>query len=429
MTTRAGSGTFRVAALSALMAVAGPASAADGETAPPPPSWQNPDLGVVADIVTDAHDAEGAGTWRTEGVRVRAVELSLSSNIDPYASLDANVFVSPEGAELHELFARFPALPGGLSAKAGQMLANFGRWSRFHPHATPFASEPRILHEYAGGGLLQTGAELSWLLPLDRFAEISVGVYDRIEGHSHDPDPASLDNAVAAAAADLGCTSHGSHYDCPNGEILYPEDLEALAGGDGKDPLTRFSGRKLSDMALGARAVTTAEFGRDWSLDMGVSGMYQHGYARSQRLHGKVYPKGMFGADFTFFWHPLSRAAYRGMDFGIEAVGNYEGSDVAVDSVLTREYYAVRGGAFGYLRWKQSQQWQFGGFAEAFQARDETGAWRRRYGVFATYGITHYQYLRLEGSRYHLEDGLRPVHRVMLQYDAVIGYHTHGVQR
>jgi len=60
-----------------------------------------------------------------------------------------------------------------------------------------------------------------------------------------------------------------------------------------------------------------------------------------------------------------------------------------------------------------------------------TGAadWRRRYGAFATLDITHYQYLRFEASRYHREDGLRPVHRVLLQYDAVIGYHTHGVQR
>src|SRR5690606_35402360 len=155
----------------------------------------------------------------------------------------------------------------------------------------------------------------------------------------------------------------------------------------------------------------------------------QHGYARSQRLHGKVYPKGMAGADFTFFWHPLSRAAYRGMEFGVEGVANYEGTDEALDSVTVRETYPLRGGAFAWAQWRQDSHWRFGGFGETFQARTGPAEWRRRYGAFVTYDITHYQYLRLEASRYHMEDGLRPMHRVLLQYDAVIGYHTHGVQR
>jgi hypothetical protein len=395
----------------------------------PPPSWQNPNLGLVADVVADAHDAAGPGTWRTEGLRVRAVEIDISSNIDPYASLHANVYVAAEVVELHELYALFPYLPGGFKLKGGQMLANFGRWSRFHGHYMPFSGEPRILHEYVGGGLLQTGAELSWLLPMNHYAVASVGVYNRIEGHSHDLDPPGAAGGYAALAASLGCVPHGNHWDCPGGETLYEDDIAELAGGDGMDPETRFSNRKLSELAYGTRANTTLEFGPDWSLDAGASAMFQPGHKRSRRLHGKSYSKALIGTDLTFFWHPLSQTKYRGVDFGVEALLNVEESDEARDSVTIREFRESRGGAFAYARWRHDARWHFGAFGEAFQARGSESFVKKRAGAFVTLNITHYQYLRLEASRYEIGGNLDPVHRVMLQYDAVIGHHTHGVQR
>ena len=396
-----------------------------------PPTWQNPDIGVVADMVVDAHDAAGAGDWRSDGFRVRAMELELSSNIDPLAKLTANVFVAPEGAELHELYALFPVLPGGLQLKAGHMLANFGRWSRFHGHFLPFASEPRILHEYAGGGLLLTGAELSWLLPLTQYVEASVGVYNTITGHSHDPDPAggATDPLTPAGiAAEEGCVPHGDHYDCADG-IYYDEDLLALRGLDGNAPLTRFSGRRPGEFAFGGRVQTTAEFGPDWSLDLGASGIYQHGHKRSQRVDGLRHAKAMAGLDATFFWHPLTMNKYRGLDFGVELIANHEGFETVVSPTVTREETLLRGGAFGHVRYRHNERWHFGAFGETFQARSGDADWRRRAGVFGTLNLTHYQYLRLEASRYDRGDGTRAVHRIMLQYDAVIGYHTHGVQR
>ena len=396
-----------------------------------PPAWQNPDIGVVADFVADAHDAFGAGDWRTEGFRVRAMELELSSNIDPLARLTANVYVAPDVVELHELYALFPVLPGGLRLKAGHMLANFGRWSRFHGHFMPFTSEPRILREYAGGGLLMTGAELSWLLPLRQYAEASVGVYNTISGHSHDPDPAggAPDPLTPAGiAAEEGCVPHGDHYDCADG-IYYDEDLLALRGLDGKEPLTRFSGRRPGELAVGGRVQTTAEFGPDWSLDLGASGIYQHGYKRSQRIDGLRYAKAMAGFDATFFWHPLAMNKYRGLDFGVEALVNAEGFETAVSPTVTREEYLLRGGAFCHVRYRHDERWHFGAFGEAFQARSGDADLRRRAGVFGTLNLTHYQYLRLEASRYDRGDDTRAVHRILLQYDAVIGHHTHGAKR
>jgi len=428
----AGAAALAAAALAILSLPGGSAFAQSSAGSTPPPAWQNPNIGVVVDMVVDAHDAEGAGAWRTGGINMRAMELELSSNIDPHASLKANVFVSPEGAELHELYAMFPSLPGGLEAKAGQMLANFGRWSRFHPHATPFASEPRLLHEYAGGGLLMTGAELNWLLPLPYFVQGSFGLYNTITGHSHDPDPAAEGAAdplsPAGIAAEEGCVSHGDHYDCADG-IYYDEDLLALRGLDGLDPKTRFTNRRADELAFGGRVNSTVEFGLDWSMDFGVSGLYQPGYKRSQRLDGIRYSKALAGLDATVFWHPLTRNKYRGLDFGVELLANREGYETVVSPTVTREEYLTRGGAFGHVRYRHDETWHVGAFGEAFQARTGDAFLKRRGGIFATCNITHYQYLRLEYSRYDHADNVRPINRVALQYDAVIGYHTHGVQR
>jgi hypothetical protein len=423
-----------VASLASVLLAATAAFAEDqaGGSAGAPSAWQNPDIGVVVDMTLDAHDAEGSNQWRTGGFSMRAMELALSSNIDPYANLNANVFVSPEGAELHELYALFPVLPGGLEVKAGQMLANFGRWSRFHPHATPFATEPRILHEYAGGGLLMTGAEASWLLPIPHYVEASLGVYNMITGHSHDPDPAAegiTDPATPAGiAAEEGCVAHGDHYDCADG-IFYDEDLLALRGLDGRDPKNRFANRRPSELAFGGRLNTTVEFGLDWSLDVGASGLYQHGYKRSQRVDGLRHSKAMAGLDATFFWHPLTRNKYRGLDFGVELLANREGFETVVSPTVTREETITRGGAFAHIRYRHDDRWHIGAFGETFQARSGDADVRQRGGVFATMNLTHYQYLRLEASRYDQGDGSRAHHRLVLQYDAVIGYHTHGVQR
>jgi hypothetical protein len=289
--------------------------------------------------------------------------------------------------------------------------------------------------------------------PLGRYVELTAGVYDRIASDTHDPHPVregSLDPLSAdGIAAEEGCFSHGNHWDCPDG-VYYEEDLLALRGLDGRNPLTRFPNRRLSDLAFGARANTTFEFGLDWSLDAGVSGIYQRGHKRSQRYDrrgnsldsahvpddGMRHSKGLFGMDATFFWHPLAWGGARGIDFGIEALANREGFEEPRPGGV-RTCDLTRAGAFGHARYRHSPRWHFGGFAEAFQERegstpcaDETPLLKRRAGAFVTLNLSHFQYLRLEASRYeNMTRDADPVHRIVLQYDAVIGYHTHGVQR
>ena len=366
---------------------------------------------------------------------LRGAELIISANVDPYAFLLGNILISEHGAELHEVFAEFPYLPFNFKARAGLMLANFGRWNRFHVHAMPFTSEPRIYREYAGGLLALKGIELSWMVPVDHYIEITLAAYDRIQGHSHDVDPSTGTPEPSLTADEIaeaiGSEQHGSHWHGPNGEILYEEDVLALAGAMSSTGPAVISGNRRPDgFAYGGRVTTTFEAGPQVSMDVGGSAIYQHRYKRTQRteLDGHTYGKLLYGADLTLFWHPLTSNKYHNFQIGAEFLGSYEGFERSADGWVYEDYYGRRG-AFFWASWRQSQRWRFGAFSEWFESNDYLDNLKKRFGGFVTLDITHYQYLRIELSRFEYPVSLEGVNRIMLQYDATIGYHTHGRQR
>jgi len=391
-----------------------------------PPAWQNPDIGLTVDGVIDAHDAEGP--WKSPGVTLRGAELIISANIDPYAFLLGNVLISEHGAELHEAFAEFPFLPFNMKAKAGLMLAHFGRWNQFHVHAMPFTSEPRIYREYAHGLLALKGLELSWMPPIDHYVEITLSAYNRIQGHSHDVDPSAGSRSAEEIAEEIGAEKHESHWHW-NGTILYEEDLLAMAGGArADDPVVITGNRRPEGFAYGGRIATTLEFGPQISVDLGGSGIYQQEYKQSQRVAEQTYGKMLYGADFTLFWHPLTSNKYRNLQLGAEMLGSYEGFERLDDGLILEEYYN-RLGVFSWIAVQMSERWNIGAFGEYFESNDYLDDIKQRYGGFATLNITHYQYVRVEFSHYEYPGVLDGVNRIMLQYDATIGHHTHGRQR
>lgn len=399
----------------------------DGSSAPP--AWQNPDIGFNLDVVAGLDDANDS--WTSPGLSIRGGELIVSANIDPYASLLANILVSEGGAELHEAFSEFPFLPLNFKARLGKMLANFGHWNRFHVHAMPFISEPRIYKEYAGGTLALIGLEMSWLVPVDHYIEVTLSAYDRIQGHTHDVDPAteSHDHGTKSAdeiAEEIGAEKHGPHWHGPNGEILEEDDLLALADERHSDtPEIISDDRGPGGFAYGGTIRTAFEFGDNFSLDLGASAIYQHEYKRSRRLDDFTYRKLLYDASAILFWHPLASNRYRNLQIGAEMLGSYEGFEFLDGEVILEEYFS-RLGVFNWLAWRQSQRWRFGGFAEIFQANDRDEDLRGRYGAFITLDITHYQYFRIEYDRYQYPGTLDGVNQIRFQYNATIGYHTHG---
>ncbi|KMQ49419.1 Zinc-regulated TonB-dependent outer membrane receptor [Chitinispirillum alkaliphilum] len=402
-----------------------------------PPAWQNPDIGLTVDAVIDAHDA--SGSWQSPGLSLRGAELIISANIDPYAFLVGNVLFSQLGAELHEAFVEFPALPLNLKLRGGLLLANFGRWNRFHAHAMPFVTEPRIYSEYTSGMLALRGVELSWLMPFTHYIEVTASVYDLIDGHTHDTDPPdnSPDMTADKVAEMIGAVPHGGHYDYKGRHIYDESELFAIANEElglnlpiPNNPRVYRGLNRPGNFAYGGRITTSFEFGTEVSADVGGSLLYQGLWKESLRTDEgfpQFYDKLLWGADVTFFWHPLTFNRYRNLQVGIEFIGSRENFEQLYPS--RRVIEAFRTGGIFHTDYQLTQQWHIGGFGSMFQSNDQNKDTRIHAGGYVTFAITHYQYIRLEYSRYEYPGFLDGVNRVRLQYDATIGYHTHGRQR
>jgi hypothetical protein len=79
--------------------------------------------------------------------------------------------------ELEEAFMTTRALPNGYQIKAGQYLTEFGRLNPTHPHAWQWLDQPIICSRVFGpDGMRAPGARVSWLVPVDWFSQIIVGM-------------------------------------------------------------------------------------------------------------------------------------------------------------------------------------------------------------------------------------------------------------
>jgi hypothetical protein len=402
-----------------------------GEGATPLGAWQNPNMGWNADVVLEMNNARS--DWMGNGFTLRSLEFLTQSSIDPYASMNVNILFSQTGAELHEMYVEFPFLPVGLSARAGLMLANFGRWNQFHLHFMPFASEPRIYHEYIAGIMALRGVEFSWMPTLPHYVEWTFSVYDLLEGHTHDQNPPDQSGTwtPARVAELIGAVPHGNHYDYGTRHIYNDDDLYTIAGlPSPRDPIIYRGARRPVDFAWGSRLKTTLEFGLNWSADVGASFLHQKRWARSQRSEegfAEFYNKTLWGADVVFFWHPLRNNKYYNAQIGVEYLGSSQ-----VAERLNPNPGAVTMQRHGYVAHADVQlnpKYKLGGFQSTFLANNLQRDVRQHHGVYVTWMTTHYQYFRLEWSRYDYPDYYQGVQRIMLQYNTTIGYHSHGSQR
>lgn len=159
-----------------------------------PPSQRLIDVSLVTTTIvgtstaTDAQlaDLEGGDHDPSRrGFRVPNTELSLSGNVDPYFRAEAHIVYKMEpdsgetGIELEEAFVQTTSLPWGLQVEAGQSFLEFGRVNPQHPHSWEFIDQPVINTRLFGGdGLRSQGVRLGWLLPIDWFSELHLGVYN-----------------------------------------------------------------------------------------------------------------------------------------------------------------------------------------------------------------------------------------------------------
>ncbi|MCX7725932.1 MAG: hypothetical protein N2053_03680 [Chitinispirillaceae bacterium] len=395
-----------------------------------PSEEHTPDIGLTLDAITDVNNAKGR--WLSSGLTIRSTEIIAKGDIDPYAYLMTNVLLSQKGVELHEAFAEFYSLPLNLKLKGGLMLANFGRWNRFHTHSMPFISEPRIYKEYVNGMLALKGIELYFLAPLSNYLELSLGLYNLIEGHTHDFDPPyNISEFTPEEIAEMiGAIAHGSHYDYNGVHLENVGDLYNIAGLPAPNDPEIYRGiRGPMDFAYGGRIVTRFDLGSENSIDIGTSLLYQAKWKESKRLdYGfpLFYDKFLGGMDIVFFWNSLNQTKYRNLQAGIEFL-------------LTKEYWekifptthlieSFRGGGFVWINYQHNSNLQIGSFGSIFQS---CHSYNNNFngGVYLTFSITHYQHIRLEYSFFNYPQLLNKVSRILIQYNGSIGHHSHKEEK
>lgn len=150
-----------------------------------------PNIWVIGDFTSDQY-IQHPGTPKTHIFRAREMELGFNTAIDHLAlgqiSLAAHNEDGAVFAELHEMFLEFNQMPWNLQAKFGRMFPDVGRLNSMHLHSRPFTYSP-IVHEelFHYEGIIDTGGELSWLVPWGGFyQELKVGLFNgRIFGHAH----------------------------------------------------------------------------------------------------------------------------------------------------------------------------------------------------------------------------------------------------
>ncbi len=153
--------------------------ASGGQTSSP--SAFNPALSVIVDTVYANDNHAGAasalldrvdasrsaaaapGDSLAPGFNLREAEVALSGAIDPYFDAWAVIAVGPDGAAVEEAFVQTRRLPAGFTLKLGRFKSDIGYLNKQHSHQWDFTDQDLPHALLLGGGLNETGAQLTWL--------------------------------------------------------------------------------------------------------------------------------------------------------------------------------------------------------------------------------------------------------------------------
>jgi hypothetical protein len=148
------------------------------------------DMGVAGDLIGNLTqgnvDKANAGSFpgRENRFFPREIELALFGQVDPYARAEVRFEAGEEDSgeialHLAEANLTLMALPFGTQLKMGQMRNRFGLLNPVHEHDRPFIDAPNVLARFLGDeGLVERGAELTWVAPLPFFLEALVGAFN-----------------------------------------------------------------------------------------------------------------------------------------------------------------------------------------------------------------------------------------------------------
>ncbi|MBU0505097.1 MAG: hypothetical protein ABII18_08350 [bacterium] len=136
-------------------------------------------IGMVAGAYfrDDPANAQGPNPSRT-GFNFQGAELAIQSVVDPYIRGDVFIHFMEDAFEVEELYITTLSLPLNLQFKVGKMRAHFGRENLQHVDSMSFVDYSRLRRYFLGNeGFVEWGSELSVLLPVKWFSEITFGFY------------------------------------------------------------------------------------------------------------------------------------------------------------------------------------------------------------------------------------------------------------
>jgi hypothetical protein len=157
---------------------------------------QNLNVAAAVDIVAPTSFDES----EDNKVGVRSAELMFYAPIDHIFDGVLNVAGHDDEGEfhfeLHEGYIGSSKLIPQSRFRIGKFFLNVGRLNTFHQHDWPFIAAPKVHREFfnpgahsaiEAEGAADTGIEYSWILPTDRYFDITVGVTNGYcFGHCHD---------------------------------------------------------------------------------------------------------------------------------------------------------------------------------------------------------------------------------------------------
>lgn len=276
----------------------------------------NPNFSIIGQtqLVTD----ENATT-----VNGADIELAVSGYINPFAR--AEVYLHKHDVEsafeLEEAVLTIErGLPYGLAARVGRLRPDFGKMNREHAHQWPFITAPTAVSGFAGAELWSgTGAELSVLMPLPWYAQLSLGAFS---------------NGMSAEAHD-------------HEEMHTPEESEDHQS---------YSGRLGNFMELGS--VTHLELGSSYFATPGTEA-------------------ALFAVDSKLKWQPDT---YRGFILQSELIMNLAEDAFHEDSGEEVYVEAPEMGFYAYADYQFSRKWNVGAMLDGIKHHEE--AWEYSPAVF-----------------------------------------------
>ncbi len=145
---------------------------------------------------TDEAEHDHEHSIRNRGFNLNYAEFGITSDVDPFWTLNSIFHLSENSFEIEELYVRSLRFPTGLELKLGKFYSSFGRLNSQHAHEWQFNDSPLIYSALFGShNLLEKGVYLSYLLPVKFFTTINFEVLKGENEESLDKSELDLGNS------------------------------------------------------------------------------------------------------------------------------------------------------------------------------------------------------------------------------------------